>query len=426
MWGSGISRTVNGYLDRAVTVARGVVNGAQSDRITFIAASLAYYALISLLPILLLVLAAAAAFGDPGTVEQLVERASTALGEQAGTLVREALTGAVGGGVTLLGVAVLLWSALKLFRGLDIAFSEVYGRPGPDSLLGQLRDGTVALGAVAVGVAATVAVGALVSGLGVDLSVQGVDLLGVLGSVGLVAGLTVAFLPLYYLLPGDDVGVREALPGAVFAAVGWTVLQTGFRAYAAGAGSYETYGVLGGVLLLVTFLYFGALLLLLGVVLNAVLAGRADAGTGLAETERPAPEPTAVLEGIMTRDHPDDLSDEELREELERLYDELDRFEERIDDRTVHREEIESDLKRYVRRQVRRGKARGWGPYLVLLYGTAMTLGAFFYLSGGWAVLAMVVIWLSTLGLYVLMLIVGTTATIAGVPTRLKDRFESR
>ena len=76
MWGSGISRTVNGYLDRAVTVARGVVNGAQSDRITFIAASLAYYALISLLPILLLVLAAAAAFGDPGTVEQLVERAS--------------------------------------------------------------------------------------------------------------------------------------------------------------------------------------------------------------------------------------------------------------------------------------------------------------------------------------------------------------
>jgi len=128
----------------------------------------------------------------------------------------------------------------------------------------------------------------------------------------------------------------------------------------------------------------------------------------------------------MTRDHPDDLSDEQLREQLEELYDELDRFERRIDDRTVHREEIERDLKRYVRRQVRRGKASGWGPYLVLLYGTLMTLGAFFYLSGGWAILAMLVIWLSTLGLYVLMLIVGTTASLAGVPGRVKDRFEDR
>ena len=418
---------MNGYLDRAVTVTRGVVNGAQSDRITFIAASLAYYALISLLPLLLLALAAAAAFGDAGTVEALVDGASGALGEQAGTLVRDGLAGAAGaGGATVLGLAVLLWSGLKLFRGLDVAFSAVYARPGPESLLDQLRNGTVALGAVAVGVAATVLVGALVAGIGVGESVRRFDLLGVVGTVGLVAGLTVAFLPLYYVLPGGKVAVREALPGAVFAAVGWTLLQTGFRAYAGTAGSYETYGALGGVLLLVTFLYIGALLLLLGVVLNAVLAGRAAADTGLAEPANPTPESTAVLDRTMTQDRPDDLSDEELREELERLYDELDRFEARIDDRTVHREEIESDLKRYIRRQVRRGKARGWGPYLVLLYGTAMTLGAFFYLSGGWAILAMLVVWLSTLGLYALMLLVGTTATLVGVPGRLKDRLESR
>ena len=418
---------MNGYLDRAVTVTRGVVNGAQSDRITFIAASLAYYALISLLPLLLLALAAAAAFGDAGTVEALVDGASGALGERAGTLVRDGLAGAAGaGGATVLGLAVLLWSGLKLFRGLDIAFSAVYARPGPESLLDQLRNGTVALGAVVVGVAATVLVGALVAGIGVGESVRRFDLLGVVGTVGLVAGLIATFLPLYYVLPGGKVAVREALPGAVFAAVGWTLLQTGFRAYAGTAGSYETYGALGGVLLLVTFLYIGALLLLLGVVLNAVLAGRAAADTGLAEPANPTPEPTTVLDRTMTQDRPDDLSDEELREELERLYDELDRFEARIDDRTVHREEIESDLKRYVRRQVRRGKARGWGPYLVLLYGTAMTLGAFFYLSGGWAILAMLVVWLSTLGLYALMVLVGTTATLVGVPGRLKDRLESR
>jgi YihY family inner membrane protein len=423
MYGSGLPRSVNRFLEQATTVVRGVVNGARSDRITFIAASLAFYALVSLLPLLVLALAAAAAFGDPGTVAVLVERASGALGQEAGSLVRDALTGAVAGGITLLGLVVLLWSALKLFRGLDIAFSEVYGRPGPDSLAEQLRNGSVALGAVVVGAAGTVVVGAVVAGLGLPPALRDDTVVAVAGTVGLVVGLVATFLPLYSLLPGGDVSVREALPGAVVAAVGWTLLQTGFRLYAAEAATYETYGVLGGMLLLVTFLYVGAFILLVGVVLNAVLAGRVDPDTGLAEVNAPTPEPTAVLEGTMTRDHPDDPSDEQLREQLEDLYDELDRFERRIDDRTVHRDDIERDLKRYVRRQVRRGKASGWGPYLVLMYGTVMTLGTVFYLSGGWAILAMLVIWLSTLGLYAVMLIVGTTTTIAGVPFRLRERF---
>lgn len=111
--------------------------------------------------------------------------------------------------------------------------------------------------------------------------------------------------------------------------------------------------------------------------------------------------------------------------DIEALRAQLDRFEEEIDDRTVHRDEIESDLKQYVRRRLRRGHARGWGPYLVLLYGTIMTLGAFYYLEGGWAVFAMIVVWLSTLGLYTLMLIVGLSLTAVGVPGRLIDRVRN-
>lgn len=415
------------YADRTVTVVHGVVAGAQSDRITFIAAGLAYYALISLVPLLLLALVVTSIFGEHEFVGALVTEISRVLGEGAGSLITEALAGAAGrGGATVFGLVVFLWSGLRLFRGLDIAFSEVYGDPGPDSIVAQLKNATITLGAVGIGVAATIIVGAMIAGLGLDAAVEGWD--GVVGTAVLVASLTVVLLPLYYVLPGTNVTVREALPGAVFTAIGWTALQTGFRLYASVAGSYQAYGVLGGVLLLVTFLYFGGLVLLLGVVLNAVLAGRADERTGVAPvTDEPTPEPTAVLDGIMTRDRPDDdASADELREELEQLYDELDRFEERIDDRTVHREEIERDLKRYVRARLRRGKASGWGPYLVLLYGTVMTLGAFNYLSGGWAILAMIVIWLSTLGLYALMLIVGTTVTAAGLPGRLKDRFDSR
>ncbi|WP_377076357.1 hypothetical protein [Natronoarchaeum sp. GCM10025703] len=56
-----------------------------------------------------------------------------------------------------------------------------------------------------------------------------------------------------------------------------------------------------------------------------------------------------------------------------------------------------------------------------MLYGTAMTIGAFVYLNGGWAVAAMLVIWLSTLGLYVLMLLVGVGLNVLGVPGRLRN-----
>ncbi|MFB6211072.1 MAG: hypothetical protein ABEI76_06010 [Halobacteriales archaeon] len=118
-----------------------------------------------------------------------------------------------------------------------------------------------------------------------------------------------------------------------------------------------------------------------------------------------------------------DPSTDRLETELEELRSEFEDFESRLDDRIVHRQEIESELKRYVRQRLRRGHARGWGPYLVLLYGTLMTIGAFYFLSGGWAILAMVVVWLSTLGLYALMVLVGLGLSLLGLPRKGIDRL---
>jgi membrane protein len=110
---------------------------------------------------------------------------------------------------------------------------------------------------------------------------------------------------------------------------------------------------------------------------------------------------------------------------IEDLREEIDGVETEMEERTVHREEIETDLKGYVRKRIRRGHARGWGPYLVLLYGTAMTIAAFVYLSGGWAILAMLVIWLSTLGLYTLMVLFGLAFSAFSVPGRAMEAARS-
>jgi hypothetical protein len=150
---------------------------------------------------------------------------------------------------------------------------------------------------------------------------------------------------------------------------------------------------------------------------------RSDAGDGTdrhEESDRygegfaPGRDPESEDDG-----NPDSTGDyDTLREELADLRSDVDEFEADIEDRTVHREEIEDDLRAYVRGKLRRGHARGWGPYLVLLYGTAMTIGAFVELSGVWAILAMIVIWLSTLGLYVLMILVGLGIAAFSTPGR--------
>jgi membrane protein len=127
----------------------------------------------------------------------------------------------------------------------------------------------------------------------------------------------------------------------------------------------------------------------------------------------------AAAGGSGTTVDPDDVA--AIDEEVEALREELDALETRIDEKTVHRDDVRSELRRYVRKRQRRGHATGWGPYLVLLYGTVMTVAAFFYLGDLAAIFAMFVIWLSTLGLYVFMAVLGSFLTAGRKAAGLRD-----
>ncbi|MGB9964654.1 YihY/virulence factor BrkB family protein [Halobacterium sp. CBA1126] len=381
----------------AVEVARRVAETASDEQVTFLSAAVAYYAFVSLIPLLVLAVAVSTALGDVGLADAVVGSLEAFLAPSGEQALRDALTNDRGRtGATAVSLLLLTWSALKLFRGLDVAFSQVYGARKAESLLEQLVDGAVVLLTLPLAAGAAIAVTVVVPYLEV------VPYLDLASAVTLPVALTLVFLPAYYVFPDVEMGAREALPGALFAAVGWTLLAQGFRVYAAYVGGGELYGILGGALLLVTWLYFGGIVITLGAVLNAVLSGRPDD-----DDEQPEPEPPNEAPDVA-----------ELGAEVEALRAELDA-------KTVSKSELEADLKQYVRQRLRRGKARGWGPYLVLLYGTLMTVGAFVYLSGGWSILAMVVVWLSTLGLYVLMVLFGLSVDALGLPGRIADRVRS-
>ncbi|MFC7167388.1 YihY/virulence factor BrkB family protein [Halospeciosus flavus] len=385
-------------LAAATGLVRAVAADAKDNRITFLAAAVAYYAFVSFIPLLLLVVAVGSYVGA-GFADAVANATAGVLAESGQRLLENALQNPDGRqGATVVSVALLLWSGLKLFRGLDTAFSTVYGVTEVEGILDQLRDALVVLVSIAVAAGAAVAVGILVPVLDV------VPYAGVVGVVVLVVMLFVVFLPMFYVFPDAELELAEVWPGTLFAAVGWTVLTHAFRLYAGYADEYEIYGLLGAVILFVTWLYVSGIVIMLGAELNAVLAGRTeDEADADVEVERPesAPDVTEMAK--------------ELREVRERL-----------DRKTVSRDDLEADLHEYVEQRVRRNHARGWGPYLVLLYGTAMTLGAFYLLSGGWAILAMVVIWLSTLGLYTLMVLVGAGFSAADVPGKAMSWFRSK
>jgi hypothetical protein len=101
----------------------------------------------------------------------------------------------------------------------------------------------------------------------------------------------------------------------------------------------------------------------------------------------------------------------------------LDSFEEEVESRTVDRPTLKTDLEEYTRKQLRRGKARGWGPYLILLYGTATTIAAFYLLDDLVALVAMIVTYLSTLGLYALFVLLGVGFNAVDTSRNLLDRI---
>jgi len=260
---------VDDRIENAVSLARRTVVATRDAEVSFLAAAVAYYAFVSLVPLLLLALAIATTFGGEAFARDVVDQAGTLLTSSGQDVAFEALSTSSGrGGATVVSLLVLAWSGLRLFRGLDKAFAYVYDAEEPGTLLDELRDAATVLFSVGVGVVAVVGVSTLEA-------VASGPVADVVGPLSLVVVLIVFFLPLYYVLPDVDLSVREVLPGTVAVAIGWTVLGAVFSWYATTAANFALYGVLGGVLLLLTWLYFGAMLVIVGAVLNAVIAGRA-------------------------------------------------------------------------------------------------------------------------------------------------------
>ena len=253
--------------DDAVETTLAVARTAYDHEIQYPAAAIAYYAFVALLPLLVILLAVVA--------EPIAERVRVAafrfLTPEAQRLVSEALTDSSGKvGATLFAIVVLAWSGANITVGFQTIVERVEGlseRP----LSAQLRDAVGILASLGLAMGSVVLASAFVALLpSVSWAVVG-------GFVVLLVTLTVAFLPLYYVPSRAVTSLWAAVPGALTAAFGWTVLLTAIQFYVENTANYALYGVLSGIILVLTSLYIAAVVLMVGVVVNVTLADESDA-----------------------------------------------------------------------------------------------------------------------------------------------------
>lgn len=241
-----------------------------SDRGTHLAAMIAYFALLSFVPLLFLALSLTALAGQQSESSYLVEELRRAFPassvDRLLDVVRSIQDQATSIGI--IGGIALLWGSLGFFSVLESAFNIVYGLPNRSFVRQKLLVLVLVAGSLVV-----LFVALVVGSLGVDLirnaGVAG-DVVSYVYALAVSTALIFGLLwTLYNLLTNAALTWRETFPGALFATI---LLQASFQILPAfvrlTSGDLVTLQAFGGLVLLLFWLYLMANVLVLGAEVN--------------------------------------------------------------------------------------------------------------------------------------------------------------
>jgi membrane protein len=250
---------------------RQLVHKFFADRGTHLAAMVAYFALLSFVPLIFLALSlfglAHRAEASTFLIKELKHVFPGTSVEEIVRLVQRVQNNAAALGI--IGGIGLLWSSLSFFSALESAFNIVYGLPNRRFLHGK----GIAVSLMA-SVLTTLFVSLVVGAFGATVlkhHLRFADSAAVayIVSIGAsLAGVFVFLLVIYYWLPNTEVSWQEALPGAITCSV---VLEVSFLAlpfFVRHASVNLTLRTLGGPAILIVWLYVMANVIVFGAEIN--------------------------------------------------------------------------------------------------------------------------------------------------------------
>ena len=243
-----------------------------ADRGTHLAAMVAYFALLSFVPLVFLSLALLGLSHRADASDFLVKELSRAFPTTSLSNILSLVHRVQDNAATLgiIGGVALLWSSLSLFSALESAFNIVYGRPNRSFLRGKAIAATIMVAEIT-----TLFVSLVIGALGVEVvkryspGFAGSTIVGYAVSITVsLLGVFVFVLASYRVLTNAPVTVRDVLPGAVMAAI---VLEASFQVvpvFVRLAGVNPVLRVLGGPAILLLWLYLMANVIVFGAELN--------------------------------------------------------------------------------------------------------------------------------------------------------------
>ena len=255
---------------------------AGSDNIGLVAAGVAFYGFLAVVPLLGAVVLSYGLVADPKTVLRNMNGLTSVMPADAAKLIGEQLMNVVKTSGGKKGFGLVLALALALFgarngagaivTALNIAYDEEEKRGFIKLNLLALA---ITLGAVVATILAVIAIAAL-GHLGAlfpdapEILLSGGKILSYL--LVAIAGAAGAATLYRYGPNRDEAQWVWLTPGSLGAAILWLVLTIGFGAYVSQFGNYNaTYGSLGTVVVLLTWLYLSSYVLLIGAELNSEL-----------------------------------------------------------------------------------------------------------------------------------------------------------
>jgi membrane protein len=262
------------------------------DNCDRMSASLAYYAIFSIFPLLLLAVTILGFFlgHDPSTREKLLASVAKALSPEFRALLDETLASmqsheTARGVGALVGVATLFFGASGVFAELDASLNAIWrvkarATEGVGASILRLLHGKAISFAIVVAAGVVLLVSLLVStALGAfnNAAEQIVPVAFVWREVdaGVSLALTTLLLAVVYrALPRTTVAWRDVLGGAFLTAFLFSILKHILAWYLEHIGSYAAYGAVGAILGLLTWIYLVGMLLLYGAEVTRVYAER--------------------------------------------------------------------------------------------------------------------------------------------------------
>lgn len=252
---------MNGFTKRIA----GSWSRASEHDISLIAAGIAYYAFLAMVPLLAVVVLAYGLLADAQTVAGHLGALTDNLPPAAAELIGSQLESVTGTRAGAKGFGLVAALALALFSARGGAMAIITAMNDTfdaESTRGAIKANLVAMGLTA---GAVLALGLVAVAMSLAALFSG-PLAGLAGyAVVALAGFVGAML-LYRIAPHDvHPPARSIRQGATVFALGWVVASALFGYYVANFGNYNaTYGALSAIVVLLTWLYLSAFLLLFG------------------------------------------------------------------------------------------------------------------------------------------------------------------